>query len=1460
TSATCEACPSGRYCYGNGQSVGATCPEGFYCPTGTDDYRSFPCPAGTFSADQGLYSAAQCLNCTSGNYCPAGSSSVSSCPSGTYLPYAGGQSPSSCLPCEPGYACPSTGMTAMTTVCAAGHYCPGGTSFATEYPCPAGTYSDAIGLASRSGCLPCPEGHMCHAGTTSGTLDSCTPGYYCPTGTAYGSEVECPAGSYSNRTSLQSADDCTPCPPGFYCVGGKFSLSGPCAAGYYCPPSSSLPHANACPAGTYSNRTDLFDAAECLVCPRGSFCPSHSTEPVPCPDGTYGVITGAVTGNTSESKSCQECPGGTRCPAGSTEITSCGVGYYSRNGDSTCLVCEAGHYCGKNTTSYVDMISGGGSWDNSGDLAGVCFNGTYCDVGMTRPPDLLRDSCPRGSYCPMGTEYPAPCPAGRYGLSSGLGSPDECTITPAGFYSVEGALNTTGLCDPGYYCPPGSTGPQQIPCPPRHYRPEFGGGDIADCSLCVAGTYGASFGLRRSEECTLCGAGTYCDGYGLTEFRGLCSPGFYCISGVNTSTPYALAIRNDTGVGFGDICPVGHYCPLGSGLPTPCPSGRYNGQHGKVRESDCVLCSPGYYCAGLANVKPTGTCEIGYYCPAGSISSREYEAPLGGYTDIRGSSNYTECVPGFYQSMYAQDSCIQCPEGYYCPNNAMMTFQHTLCPAGYFCPLQSQTPERCPIGTYSSQTGLHSSAQCSDCTPGYYCNSSGLVSVTGPCDAGYYCTLAAEQKTHDSFADSTGGVCPVGHYCPRGTVAPIKCPKGTFMSSTNAAGDIFYNDMQFYCDLCSPGYSCPLRGMTASGATPCEAGYFCRYGSPSATPFCEDQFCEDMYGACPVGHFCGQQTDVPSPCEDGTYMDDTGATVCKQCPIGYYCAKHISTSNFTDCPQGYYCPAGTGPSWEPCPVGKYGASSKLQYEDDCSACPAGMYCADAALKSPTGQCSAGFFCPPGSMNSWGLTVYTGNNSCPTGSYCPAGAQVPLGCPPGTYNPHRGISDISDCIDCPPGHFCAEYNLSSVSGVCDAGFYCEAGAKVPNPLRNKTALNCYDDPHGDVCPPASFCPPGTAHPFPCEAGTYNDLFEQASCFNCPAGYYCPGNTSEYFACPVGHYCPSGTKYRNERPCPEGTYNNDTTRGSLSDCHPAPPGYYISGTGNTEPDGYCLHGFYCPSGAINPTPFCNSSICETGGRCTPGMLCPNVTGYPLPCPGGQYCANYNGLVTGFCAEGYYCHEGSTSRTPVAVPGWTRSIGADVCPPGHFCPYASEDPQDCPPGTYSFSTGNTNISDCMTCTAGHYCPNASTVAPMECPIGYYCPIGTVYYNLICDEGYYCPAGSATQTKCSEGTYQPEIGEGVCLSCPEGHYCTYGTATPLLCPPGFICPLNTGSAHQFPCPMGTYNNNSGAFLNSSCQSCLPGQHCATNGLSWPTGPCAAGYFCGGGSSVANPHASDPF
>lgn len=39
---------------------------------------------------------------------------------------------------------------------------------------------------------------------------------------------------------------------------------------------------------------------------------------------------------------------------------------------------------------------------------------------------------------------------------------EDCLISPEGYYTVEASTETTGLCDPGYYCPAGSTGPQQV--------------------------------------------------------------------------------------------------------------------------------------------------------------------------------------------------------------------------------------------------------------------------------------------------------------------------------------------------------------------------------------------------------------------------------------------------------------------------------------------------------------------------------------------------------------------------------------------------------------------------------------------------------------------------------------------------------------------------------------------------------------------------------------------------------------------------------------------------------------------------------------------------------------------------------------------------------------------------------------------------------------------------------------
>lgn len=271
---------------------------------------------------------------------------------------------------------------------------------------------------------------------------------------------------------------------------------------------------------------------------------------------------------------------------------------------------------------------GSGDWDTSFNLAGLCFNGTLCGPRMMRPPDLTRDACPAGFYCPPGATAARSCPSGTYNSQTGSDSMSDCQVTPAGYYSIENATAVTGLCAPGHYCPAGSTGDSEVPCPSRHYRLEHGAGSQRECSLCVAGgycqlgsvapvvcpegffcptgvsdpepcgqgTFGNTTGLRASTDCTQCSPGMYCDGYGLTEPHGPCDPGYFCLFGSNSSTPRSL--YSGFGLPNADECPVGYYCPLATATPIPCPAGYYGPVVSATSIADC-LGKPQYTCAKL---------------------------------------------------------------------------------------------------------------------------------------------------------------------------------------------------------------------------------------------------------------------------------------------------------------------------------------------------------------------------------------------------------------------------------------------------------------------------------------------------------------------------------------------------------------------------------------------------------------------------------------------------------------------------------------------------------------------------------------------------------------------------------------------------------------------------------------------------------------------------------------------
>jgi len=147
------------------------------------------------------------------------------------------------------------------------------------------------------------------------------------------------------------------------------------------------------------------------------------------------------------------------------------------------------------------------------------------------------------------------CPAGTHRSTSQAQSLSDCLACNAGSYCATGS-SSMGTCPRGFYCTAAAAVP--LPCPP--------------------GTYGAVIGLPAESACTDCPAGRACLNASLSAPNADCAAGYFCPQKSSSASPSAT------------LCPVGHYCPAQSGMPIPCPPGRFQEVAG---QSACSTCTSG---------------------------------------------------------------------------------------------------------------------------------------------------------------------------------------------------------------------------------------------------------------------------------------------------------------------------------------------------------------------------------------------------------------------------------------------------------------------------------------------------------------------------------------------------------------------------------------------------------------------------------------------------------------------------------------------------------------------------------------------------------------------------------------------------------------------------------------------------------------------------------------------------
>ena len=791
----------------------------------------------------------------------------------------------------------------------------------------------------------------------------------------------------------------------------------------------------------------------------GFYCPKGSGAPIAVDDGYYTLPELVSKETTRDSQA--PCLAGYQCSAG--RKTPCGsVAYWSATGQPNCTKVTVGYF----------TVGGGASLD-------------------FRTGQSL---CPIGTYCSGGVKYMAP--RGKYTDTTGVSGLGSATPCPGGTFGSTDGLTTvacSGVCQEGFYCPPGSALPNGTSC---------GGAAL----FCPSG----------SEAPVAVSPGYYTVDTSTWEMRRTgqvqCTRGYFCKDGkrVVCSEGKTIATRwycPKFGMSEPLVTPAGHY---GSGSELVAWCTRYpdhdwcTNNATTWREDKTTLtvaspCEEGFYCTGgvqtacgavslycPARSSSPVTVKVGYYSTGGSDAqsrTREEICPAGSY--CRGGEKIA-CPAGSYgteEEMGVAKCSGQCSEGYYCESGSESPRQHEcgdglpdangMLPSEVYCPMGSMKPLRVNVGHYP--------------TPVIQTAGTGtIITFTVP---PAYTMLQVRRGLLKDLSLSKGGlnivdmkvILEANGVAPRAVAGQSRAELITRLTpmvpASATATDERICEPGYYCDkgvrfecsgvayFCAPGGRAPVRvgeGNFTVGGTPttrqdfevCPEGSYCHAG--------ERKLCASGYFGDSKGlntSFCSGPCKEGFVCAPGSTSPDDSSTTCR---AGYYCPSRTSTTEKECGGAAFYCPVAST-ARVPVQQGYYSSplettAMRRQNERPCEAgfqCVGGERrpCSDAssAVGIDSYYCTGGvsFSVGTGNYSEGGLEGFRSRQHvCKRGYWCHQGQRS--ACPVGSYGDATGLPTVECSGKCAAGSYGDREGVlvPGCVGKCSAGHWCESGSVSP----------------------------------------------------------------------------------------------------------------------------------------------------------------------------------------------------------------------------------------------------------------------------------------------------------------------------------------------------------------------------------------------------------------------------